>query len=88
MKGAREAGDGDAGRGVRLNMHHPINTKFPTNWDLQGKREVAIPFVCPKTKFSQIPLSDPLRRSVSIRSERDPLPDFRLRCLETWQVHS
>ena len=49
MKGAREAGDGDAGRGVRLNMHHPINTKFPTNWDLQGKREVAIPFVCPKT---------------------------------------
>jgi len=40
MQGAREAGDGDAGRGVRLNMHHPINTKFPTNWDLQGKREI------------------------------------------------
>ena len=43
MKGAREAGDA-AVRGVRLNMHHPINTKFPTNWDLQGKREVAIPY--------------------------------------------
>ena len=38
MAGAREA-DGD-GVKLRHNLHHPINTKFPTNWDLQGKREV------------------------------------------------
>ena len=36
-QGAREV-DGDVST-VRHNMH-PINNKFPTNWDLQGKREV------------------------------------------------
>ena len=67
MKGAREAGDGDAGRGVRLNMHHPINTKFPTNWDLQGKREVTIPFVCPKLLLEEIPPTSSFRSAPKIR---------------------
>ena len=72
-QGAREV-DGD----VSTVRHHPINNKFPTNWDLQGKREVTNNIskhdFCLKFLRSALETETQLRRSSSRHFSSRSLP--------------